>query len=187
MDKNDSMDFPALARILTGRKATRPRSRDGKSEIRAGLRLSGRGVSENDQRQIQAADRLGPQGRSAALRRNQDRPVAWLGWQRRDRAAGAEPRIEGADRERLDRPQGFWRRSAQGRVPSDAQGQEFRSRDIGDPQLGNAPSRGSRFGGEPRRRGGIELELPLRLSGSDCSGRNAAICSLQFFSYWACL
>src|SRR5256885_13951273 len=66
-----------------------------------------------------------------------DRPVAWLGRQRRDRAAGAEPRIEGADRERIDRPQGLWRRSAQGRVPPDAQGQEFRSRDIGD-QIGRA-------------------------------------------------
>ena len=34
--------------------------RDGKGEVCASLRLSGRGVSENDQRQIQAADRLGP-------------------------------------------------------------------------------------------------------------------------------
>src|SRR5438552_18815787 len=95
------MDFPALARILTGRKAPRRRSRDGESEIRAGLRLSGRGVSENDQCQIQAADRLGPQGRSAALRRNQDRSVAWLGRLRRVSAEGTEPLIVGADSDRI--------------------------------------------------------------------------------------
>src|SRR6266403_435861 len=53
-----------------------------------GLRLSGGGVSENDQRQIQAADRLGFEGWSAALWRNPHRPVA-----RRDRQYRSRPAV----------------------------------------------------------------------------------------------
>ncbi len=64
MDKNDTMDFFAPSRILRlCRKHNGPRSAadDGEHEIDAELWLPGRGVSADDQRQIQAADRLGPQ------------------------------------------------------------------------------------------------------------------------------
>jgi len=60
-------------------------------EIGTGLRLPGRSVPENDQRQIQAADRLGFEGRSAALWRNPHRPVARLDRKCRDCAARAQP------------------------------------------------------------------------------------------------
>src|SRR3981189_596054 len=118
---------------------------DGEGKDGVGLRLSGRGFSENDQRQIQAAHRLGPQGWSAALWRNPHRSVARHGRQCRDRAAGAEPRIEGACRERADRSQGFWRGSAEGRIPPDPQGQDVRAGGCRHQGLGYAaPRRGER-------------------------------------------
>src|SRR5882672_1949085 len=86
----------------------------GESEIGADLRVSGRSIPENDQRQVQAADRLGPEGWPEALWRDQDWTAARIGRQLGNRAPGAQPRIEGADRDRADRPQGFWCRSAQG-------------------------------------------------------------------------
>src|ERR1019366_670089 len=115
MDKNDTMDFVALARILRRTKKHCWRSCHGEREISADLRMPGCGVPENDQRQIQAADRLGSAAWSQALWRDQNRPAARLKRQRGNRAPRAQPRIEGADRDRTDRPQGLWRRSSQGR------------------------------------------------------------------------
>src|SRR5262245_17143975 len=66
MDKNDSMDFLAPWRNL--KQASFTRSRHGESE--SGWRLSGCGVPEADQRQVQASDRLGPEGRAAPLWRD---------------------------------------------------------------------------------------------------------------------
>src|ERR1019366_2052129 len=110
MDKNDTMDFPALARILkrTGKHCRS--SCHGERDISADLRMPGGGVPENDQRQIQAADRLGSAAWSQTLWRNPKRPAAWLGRHRGNRAPRALSRIEGADRDRTDRPQGLRRR-----------------------------------------------------------------------------
>jgi DNA-binding HxlR family transcriptional regulator len=66
------MDFPAPARIISNdAEIARWQNRS--------LRLPGRGVSENDQRQIQVADHLGLKRWSAALRRNQNRPIGASG------------------------------------------------------------------------------------------------------------
>src|SRR6185437_15264433 len=56
--------------------------------------LPGRGVSEDDQRQIQAAHPVGSAGRSPALRRDQERALARRRRFAADRAARAEPQLK---------------------------------------------------------------------------------------------
>src|SRR5882672_2536831 len=129
--------FSRLPGFRSGAVNLSRESGHGESEIGADLRVSGRSIPENDQRQVQAADRLGPEGWPEALWRDQDWTAARIGRQLGNRAPGAQPRIEGADRDRADRPQGFWCRSAQGRISPDPQGQEFCSGDCRDPQLGD--------------------------------------------------
>jgi DNA-binding HxlR family transcriptional regulator len=58
----------------------------------------------------------------------------------------------------LDRKD-FWRGAAQGRIPPDPQGQELRSGDRRDPQLGHATSRASRDVG--RHGGGVSRPRAL--------------------------
>src|ERR1700738_3796943 len=60
-----------------------------------------------------------------------------------DRAPRALARIEGAHRAGPDRPQGFWRRSAQGRISADPKRQKFCARHCRHPQLGRAAPGGS--------------------------------------------
>src|ERR1700738_4641935 len=92
------------ARILQRGKR---RSCHGERKVSADLRLPGRGVPENDQRQVQAADSLGSAGWSQALWRNQDRPAARRKRHRANRAPRTLSRIEGADRDRADPPKGL--------------------------------------------------------------------------------
>src|SRR6202048_2379422 len=89
---------------------------NGEGEISADLPLPGRGVPEDDQRQVQAANRLGYEGWSQALWRDQNRPAAGFGRDFGNRAPRAQPRVEGAHRDRTDRPQGLRRRSSQGGI-----------------------------------------------------------------------
>src|ERR1700722_7145247 len=92
--------------------AAQRRSRHGERKIGSGLRMSGRSLPEDDQRQVQAAHRLGPAGWSPALWRDQNRPAAGLDRDFGNHAAGAVAGIEGADRVRADRPPGLRRRAA---------------------------------------------------------------------------
>src|SRR3954463_2657606 len=99
MDKNDTVRFVS---VYCG---TGPETRHGERKISAGMRMPGRGIPENDQRQIQAADHLGSAGRPPALWRNPQRAA-----ERRERQFGnssprAQPRVEGARREWPDRPE----------------------------------------------------------------------------------
>src|SRR5580698_2027047 len=78
--------LPHGPKFRTAAAATR-RSRHGERKIGSGLRMSGRSVPENDQRQVQAADRLGPAGWSPALWRDQNRLAAGLDRHRGNHAA----------------------------------------------------------------------------------------------------
>src|ERR1700687_3696676 len=123
--------------------------------------MPGRGVPEDDQRQVLAADRLGSEGWSQALWRNPNRAAARFERQRGDRASRALTRVEGADRGRTDRPPGLRRRSAEGGISPDPQGQEFCSRHRRDSQLGDAPPRATRSGRERDRNGsGVGASIP---------------------------
>src|SRR5260370_25012666 len=106
MDKNDTMDFLALARTEVRGETLCWRSCQGKSEMSTNVRVPGRGVRENDQREIQAADRLGSEGWSATLWRDQNRPAQRFGRRLGNCAPRTQPRIEGAHRDGTDRPQG---------------------------------------------------------------------------------
>src|SRR5579863_3682063 len=58
--------------------------------------LSGRRVSEDDQRQVQAAHPLGPAGWAAALWRAEKEPAARRRGKPADRPARSQPRAQGA-------------------------------------------------------------------------------------------
>ena len=138
MDKNDS------AAILLSRGTLDDGSNASRDDASArggpSQRLPGHGVSGDDQRQIQNSDSLGPQGGTAPLQRNPGRPAARRGRDCGNRAAGAQPRTQGAGRRRTDCTQGLWPRSAQGRISPHRSGREFHPDHRLDPRMGRAPS-----------------------------------------------
>src|SRR5712691_10185245 len=108
------------------------------------VRLPGHGISEDDQREIQAPHHVGSQGRPAALWRDQERSPARRRGNAGNRSPRSEPRTEGTRPYRADRSKGLRRRPAQGGVSLDPQGAKLHSRHRRYSQVGHSPSQSSR-------------------------------------------
>src|SRR5713226_638277 len=74
MDKNDTVEFFRFSSYVDGVLESQwSRSADGDVELKINddMRLPGHGISEDDEREIQAPHHVGSQGRSASLWRDQ--------------------------------------------------------------------------------------------------------------------
>src|SRR5258705_4547137 len=154
MDNNDTIDFLAPDRILESRSkcvAGGDAMAKAKSALTCGCPVAAFQKMISGKYKLRIVWDLKD---AQAVWRDQNRPAQRFGRQFGNRASRALPRIEGADRVGADRPQGLRRRSPQGRVSPDPQGQEFCSGHCRDPRLGRAPPRASRLRRARNRNGG---------------------------------
>src|SRR6186713_3227077 len=73
---SSEVDTGSRKENASNKNANAWRRRHGEGNSGSGAQLPGRGVSEDDQRQVQAPHRLGPQGRPASLWRDPQWPAA---------------------------------------------------------------------------------------------------------------